>query len=489
MKVLAFVLGSLLLLPAVGYAGQAGVVRADQPHPPIPFSLDEVHVWIDRAHPLLRGAGAERTIARGKILKALGAFDPNLVNDMELERFIPGADPGRSTQTVGFNDTLVEALTPWGFRGSAGFRQAIGDARIPDLSFGSHNQQLVLGGFLPLLRGLMVNPERAELQRSELAVPRAEIKIAQTRQDLFLAAAHQFWEWVAAAKMLDVQKRAVVVAEDRFKQVEESAKAGALAAIDATEAGQEVHRRREVAVAARRLLEQEQFKLSMFLWENGSPTTPPIDRVPDFPVERGMPIAGDVMAHKLRAMSERPEIKEIDVEAKINNIDLALAKNNLLPSLDLEAAPSRTPEKFVLGLGYRFGIELRVPLWQRRGRGEVLQAQGQAERLVMAQRFREKQVVVDVDNALSAIERARERMEEATEALRLAEIVEEGERFRFGVGASTVMFVNIRERNTIDSENQVVRAKAEYYKALALYQWSIGAWAKNPLAPMSAMYR
>lgn len=489
MKVLAFVLGSLLLLSAVGYAGQAGEVRADQPHPSIPFSLDEVHVWIDRAHPLLRGAGAERTIARGKMLKALGAFDPNLVNDTEVERFILSSDPSRGPQTVGFNDTVVEALHPWGFRGSAGFRQAIGDARIPDLSFGSDNHQLILGGFLPLLRGLMVNPERAELQRSELAVPRAEIKIAQTRQDLFLAAAHQFWEWVAAAKLLDIQKRAVAVAEDRFKQVEESAKAGALAAIDVTEAGQEVHRRREVAVAARRLLEQEQFKLSMFLWENGSPTTPPIDRVPDFPEERGMPIAGDVMAHKLRAISERPEVKEIDVEAKINNIDLALAKNNLLPSLDLEAAPARQPEKFVLGLGYRFGLELRFPLWQRRSRGEVLQAQGHAERLVMAQRFREKQVVVDVDNALSAIERARERMEEATEALRLAEIVEEGERFRFGVGASTVLFVNLRERNTIDSENQVVRAKAEYYKALALYQWAIGAWAKNPLAPMSVTYR
>ena len=490
MRILSLVFGWLFIMPVVIYAGQPKEMPAAKPLPPIAFSLEELHSRIDRTHPLLRGAGAERTIARGKILKALGAFDPTLVNDTQLERFIPRADPSKETQTVGYNDTLVEALTPWGFRGAAGFRQAIGEARIPDLSFGGgSSQQVVLGGFLPLLRGLMINPERAELQRSELADPLAEIKIAQTRQGLFLAAAHQFWEWVAAAKLLDVQKRAVAVAEDRFKQVEELAKAGAAAAIDATEAGHEVHRRREVAVAARRLLEQEQFKLSMFIWENGSPTTPPIDRVPDFPAERGVPTAGDVMAHKLRAMAERPEVKEIEVEAKINNIDLALAKNNLLPSLDFEAAPARSPEKFVLGLGYRFGVELRFPLLQRRSRGEVLQAQGQAERLVMAQRFREKQVVVDVDNALSAIERARERMEEATEALRLAEIVEEGERFRFGVGASSVLFVNLRERNTIDSENQVVRAKAEYAKALALYQWAIGAWAQNPLAPMSVMYR
>ena len=489
MKVLAFVLGWLLLLPVIGETGQAKELSTATSLPPIPLSLDELHSRIDRTHPLLRGAGAEKTIARGKMLKALGAFEPTLVNDTELERFIPSSDPGKGTQTVGYNDTLVEVLHSSGFRGSAGFRQAIGDARIPDLSFGDGSRQVVLGGFLPLLRGLMINPERAELQRSELAAPRADIKIAQTRQDLFLAAAYQFWEWVAAAKLLDVQKRALAVAQDRYKQVEERASAGAVAAIDVTEAGQEVHRRREVAITARRLLEQEQFKLSMFLWDNGSPTIPPLDRVPDFPVARQMPTADDVMRHKLQAMSERPEVKELEVEAKINNIDLALAKNNLLPSLDLEAAPARAPEKFVLGLGYRFGVELRFPLLQRRSRGEVLQAQGQAERLVMAQQYRENQVVVDVDNALSAIERARERMEEASQARRLAEIVEEGEHFRFNVGSSSVLFVNLRERNTIDAENQVVRAKVEYHKSLALYQWAIGAWGQSPIQALPVMYR
>ena len=489
MKILSFIFGWLLIVPSVTYAGQARDMPAEQSLPLISFSLDELHSRIDRTHPLLRGAGAERTIARGKMLKALGSFEPTLVNDTELERFISSADPGKGTQTVGYNDTLVEALHPLGFRGSAGFRQAIGDARIPDLSFGNGNQQVILGGYLPLLRGLMINPERAELQRSELANPLAEIKIAQTRQGLFLAAAHQFWEWVSAAKLVDIQKRAVAVAEARYKQVEERAKAGVIAPIDVTEAGQEVHRRREVAIAARRLLEQEQFKLSMFLWENGSPTIPPIDRVPEFPAARQALTAGEITAHKLEAMKDRPEVKELEVEARINNIDLALAKNNLLPSLDLEAAPARSPEKFVLGLGYRFGVELRFPLLQRRSRGEVLHAQGQAERLVMAQQYRENQVLVDVDNALSAIERARERIEEASQALRLVEIVEEGERYRFSVGSSSVLFINLRERNTIDSQSQVVRAKAEYYKALALYQWAIGAWAKSPSEAMRVSYR
>jgi outer membrane protein TolC len=457
--------------------------------PPIPLSVDEIHAWIDRSHPLLKGAGTEKVMARGKMLKALGAFEPTVVNDTELERFISSSNPERGTQTAGFNDTLVEARHPWGFRYSAGVRQAIGDAQIPDLSFNNGNSQVLLGGFFPLLKGLMVNPENAELQRSELADPRADVRIAQTRQDLFLAAATQFWDWAAAVKFLEVQRRAVGVAEDRFRQVEGRAKAGAVAPLDVVEANQEVQRRREVAIAAQRFVEQEQLKLSMFLWEKNAPVLPPIERAPEFPAQVLIPTPETIKAHKIQAKADRPEIKEIDIEAKLNNIDLELAKNNLLPSLDAEAAPARQPEKFVLGLGYRFGLELRIPILQRKSRGEVLEAQGKADRFVLTQKFREQQVVIDVDNALSAIERAKERITAAVESLRLAKTLEEGERFRFSLGATSVLFVNLRERNSVDSEGQVIRAKADYQKALALYQWSIGAWGKSIPSSVPVMYR
>ncbi|MBA5866626.1 MAG: TolC family protein [Nitrospira sp. CR1.3] len=458
--------------------------------PPIPLSVDEIHAWIDRSHPLLKGAGTEKIMARGKMLKALGAFEPVFINDTELERFISSSNPELGSQSKGFNDSIVEARHPWGFRGAAGIRGVInGPAKIPDLGFANGTGQVILGGFFPLLKGLMVNPENAELQRSELADPRADIKIAQTRQDLFLAAATQFWDWVAAVRFAEVQRRAVGVADDRFKQVEGRAKAGAVAPLDVVEANQEVQRRREVAIAAQRFVEQEQLKLSMFLWENGAPSMPSSERAPSFPSQMLVPTPETVKAHKLQARAERPEVKEIGIEAKLNNIDLELAKNNLLPSLDAEAAPARAPEKFVLGLGYRFGIELKIPILQRKSRGEVLEAQGKADRFVLTQRFREQQVVIDVDNALSAIERAKERISAAVESLRLAKTLEDGERFRFGLGATSVLFVNLRERNSVDSEGQVIRAKADYQKALALYQWAIGSWGKSEAAAIPVIYR
>ncbi|MDP3597738.1 MAG: hypothetical protein Q8S75_12160, partial [Nitrospirota bacterium] len=74
-------------LPVVLLLGSIGLcpfpTSAEEPMkskslPPIPLSVDEIHAWIDRSHPLLRGAGTEKTMARGKMLKALGAFEPTL---------------------------------------------------------------------------------------------------------------------------------------------------------------------------------------------------------------------------------------------------------------------------------------------------------------------------------------------------------------------------------------------------------------------------
>ena len=79
----------LILSIGVGSLMAAEPTVSGRTLPPIPLTLDEVLAWVDRAHPLLKGAGTEKIVAKGKLLRALGAFEPTLVNDTEVERFIP----------------------------------------------------------------------------------------------------------------------------------------------------------------------------------------------------------------------------------------------------------------------------------------------------------------------------------------------------------------------------------------------------------------
>jgi outer membrane protein TolC len=458
-----------------------------------PLTIEEVLARIELTHPLLRATGLERTQARAKILKALGAWEPTLKNITEAARIqIWNFLLYDHVATGGFNDTKLEVGHPWGFRVLGGIRNGFGDRTImgtppqsggtvgliPDLQLFYPQQQIIVGGSFHLLRGLMINDEYAEFQQAELAGPQAEIKVAQKRQDLYLAGAVQYWDWQVAVKQADVVKRALAVAEERLVQVEGLAKGGKAAPLDVIEANQEVQNRREAAIAAQRKVEYEQYKLSLFLWENNEPVTPRPEWAPEFQGETPLPTEEEVAAYKVEAKEDRPEVRDLYIEAKKNNIDLKLAKNYLLPKFDFDGGRMDAPADWIVGVGYRYGAQFAMPLFQREGRGKVMAAEAEQQQLVLKQLYTEQQVSIDVDNWLSAIVRARDRVRAATEALRLAKTLEEGERKRFNLGASSVLFVNLRERNVVETAYQLYRAQADYAVARGGMLWARGVLSK-----------
>ena len=438
------------------------------------LTLQAVLARVEKGHPLLRGSQTQKMVAGGKLLSALGKFEPNLVNDWELERLIKDG----KTTSVGFNDTFVEMRHPWGIKGFAGFRAGIGDVEVADLAVNTSNQPL-LGIALPLLRGLITNPDHAELKKSSLADRQADLEIQQTRQDLYLGAATQYWNWVAAWKFMDLQKKTVVVAEARAIQLTKQARVGARAQFDVTEANQEVQRRQDRLIKAERHVDQEQYKLALFLWEDNKLVIPEHSAAPSFPSvspEQGFKPSEQ---EKRRAWAVRPEVQLVNLEAEFNHIDLEVAENNFLPNLTAEAQPTRKPGEFVLGLGYRFGVQLSIPFLQREARGDQLQMKGKAQRLKFLQLYRHQQVTIDMANAQSAITRAQERIQVSQKAFQLAQELERGERTRFKMGATSLVFVNLRERNVLQAAEGWLTAMADYQKALALYQWAIGAWVNG----------
>ena len=454
-----------------------------------PLTIGEVLARIELTHPLLRAQGAERTKARAKILKALSAWEPQVKNYTQFERFttwnLTTAFDIPSQHNIGYADSTVQVGHPWGFTVEGGLRSGFGDrdtinriALPPDLRATYHKQHFYYGGLIHFLRGFMVNEENAEFQKAELAGPQAEIKVAQKRQDLYLAGAVQYWDWQVAVKQAEIVKRALGVAEERLVQVEGLAKGGKVAPLDVVEANQEVQKRREAAIAAQRKVEYEQYKLSLFLWENGEPVTPRPEWAPEFQGETPLPTNEEVAGYKVEAKDVRPEVRDLYIEAKINNIDIKLAKNKLLPLLDLEGGPTKAGADWVVGLGYRVGLHLEVPVFQREGRGKVMAAEVNQQQLALKQLYAEQQVSFDVDNWLSAQVRARDRVAAATEALRLAKTLEEGERTRFNMGSSTVLFVNLRERHVVESAYQLYRAQADYAVARGGMLWARGVLAK-----------
>ena len=511
MAALFFVI--LLLLPTAVLAEPGIDLSAgkDQSARTEPLTIGEVLARIELTHPLLRATGVERTQARAKILKALGAWEPLFKNTTRASRIqaYNFLYPNQIA-TGGFNDTKLELGHPYGFRITAGIRNGFGDRQItsvlPEPNTGSGGfeagtigyvpdplgfyglQQMIFGGEFHLLRGFMMNDELAEYQKAELAAPMAEVKVAQKRQDLYLAGAIQYWDWQVAVKQAEVQKQNLAVAEARSTQIEGRAKAGKVSPLDVVEIKQEVQRRREAAIAAQRQVEYEQYKLSLFLWENGEPVTPRPEWAPEFQGETPLPTEEDIATAKAEAKADRPEVRALYVEALMNNVDLKLAKNYLLPKFDFNGGRMEAPADWIVGVGYRVGYQFAMPLFQREGRGKVLYAEADQQQLVLKQLYTEQQVSVDVDNWLSAIVRARDRVKAATEAYRLAKTLEEGERKRFDLGATTIIFVNLREQNAVEAAYELYRAQYDYVLARGGLLYARGALSKPVADTVLAQY-
>jgi len=470
---LSCLLAATALLGSSPSASLAGETRRTPFVENQPLRLHTVLFLVETEHPLLHGTRTQKLAAQGKLLKALGAFEPTLVNDWELERLVKDGQ----TKSVGFNDTLVQLRHPWGLRGFAGWRTGIGNVEVADLGIRRTNQPL-LGIVLPLLRGLGTNPEQGELEKSKLAEQEANLTIQQTRQDLYLGAATQYWKWVAAWKSVALRQEALEVAKVRLRQLTRQAEAGAVAEFDVTEAHQEVQRRLENVIKATREAEQEQFKLSLFVWNNGIPIPFNLQVIPDLPPLPSTPVAQNLKADVELAQQRRPEILQVILEAARNHIDLGVAKNNFLPDLQAEAEPTRKPGEFVLGLGYRFGVQLSFPFLQQDATGQKLQLEAKAEQLRWIQQYRLQEVSVDIDNARSGLLRAEERIQAGSQALIYARSLVKGETTRFKMGATNLLFVNLRERNVVDAEVAYIQAQVEYHQAHAFYLWAIGHWTQ-----------
>ena len=497
----------LTLLPTIAFAESSTIAPSAATASAVrtaPLTIEEVLARIELTHPLLRATGLYRTEARAKVLKTLGAWEPKLRNELEYDRYqtfnLTNVSGAPNHLNAGYNDTFLKVGHPWGWEIFGGIRNGFGDhatlmgqnvlnpsdrnvqspaVAVPqDLQLFYPQQMAIIGGKFNLLRGFMVNDEYAAFQQAEISGPQAEVKVAQKRQDLFLAGAVQYWDWQVAVKQAEVQQKNLAVAEARFSQYEGRAKAGTVAPLDVVEVGQEVQRRREAAIAAQRKVEYEQYKLSLFLWENGEPVIPRPELAPEFTGETPLPTEEDIAGAKVSAREDRPEVRELSIEIQMNSIQLKLAKNSLLPKLTIEGGPAFGSIYWIGGIGYRVGTFFSMPLFNREARGKVAHAEAEQERLTYEIWNKEQQVSIDVDNWMSAIVRARDRVRAATEAYRLAKVLEEGERRRFDMGATNILFVNTRERNAVEAAYELYRAQYDYVLARGGLLWAKGALSK-----------
>ncbi len=116
---------------------------------------------------------------------------------------------------------------------------------------------------------------------------------------------------------------------------------------------------------------------------------------------------------------------------------------------------------------YTIGLTISLPFKNKTAEANLAGAEIAKQRLEAQIRSLEQSIIVEVRNAVQAVETARQRVIAARRARENAEIQLEGERKLFQAGRSTTFLLFQRENALANARNAEIRAETDYKKALA----------------------
>ena len=443
-----------------------------------PLALEEVLLSVEANYPLLRAVEQERALAGGRLVSSLGAFDLNLMNGVEGQ----GTTYDNLRTTVGASRGL-----PFGGLGAfAGYRSGLGD--FPTYNLGQKTAdggEFRAGLSIPLLRDRVIDRPRANVQQARLDIAIAEPVIERQRLDFQRSAARVYWNWVAAGKRLKVADNQVKLAADRDEQLKARVEVGPVANIERIDNQQNIALRNGVLVQAQRGFQQATVELSLFLRDaSGAPTLAGADRLPEFPGIH--PVDANTFDSSLRtAFENRPEPRRLGLQRQRALVELRLAENQTLPTLNAVVAASqdvgygRSSLSGANGLDrttVSAGLAFQLPVQRREARGRILQSHAQLVQIEQQLRYAEDLVRADVQDTFSALERAFEFHDQAEKRVELARLVARAEREQLRLGRSDVLRVTLREQVAFDAEVVEIGAKQDYFRALADFKAALGIW-------------
>lgn len=463
------------------------------------LKLNEVFDKIESFHPSLRSSELNEQSAQAALLEARSSFVPKILSrPLLLEEYLN--EDYKRKRAFTFSGELIWQ-SPFGLEIIAGMRstskpilsedglnymnsKAVFDSIKKVKMLGFTDDDATIAFRMPILRGLLLDEPRADLQRAKLLTPRAELSIRQKRAELYKKAGEKYWDWVEAGLQYKVAKKLIELARERAQGIKDRVDSGASPPIDYVEIEGQIKSREENLAKSLRSFQKEAIGLSIYLWENEFGfLTPEENNLPIF-IPPPISVPESIWKEHLKiSTASRPEFALLQLENQEEKINLRLARQELLPVVDLEVLPTQDLNRFDNGTNIRGSINFEMPLAPLKARGKILKSQTNLQKNALAQNLLQAQITNEVRDALSYLETSRERVLAAQEALNKIGQLAEGEEMRFNFGGSSLFLVNAREISAAEAENKVLEALADHQKAIVNYRYAVGEWSIPEFAP------
>lgn len=461
-----------LLLPLISFGSEK------------PLLLPEVLASVKKQYPPFLAALIDQDIAKGRIRQALGSFDLNL--NSGGAKSLAGPNNGTAGYAI-----LDQPFPFWGGNVYGGYTSyadyyLLSSGYLPNYnknnSIGDSAGVGLVGIKIPLLRDGVIDERRAKLWQAKIDQELADPVILRQYLDFVRAATISYYTWMASGQRLNLTEELLRIAQDRDSAIAEQVKRGAAAPIVQVNNQQMVVSREIALVVAKRRFQASAIELSLFYrtLESAQPIIASRERVPKIFPPQPLPEESRMRADLAKAVFQRPEMRRIELLLKKADIDQRLAKNTLLPNLDvglLAAQPAFYGQTELEGL-----VQFKMPLQQREAEGRVEVADSALSRLNLEKQFTRDRIVADVRDAFVAVDAAHQALKKTHRNVDLARQLQSAEYERLKLGATDLLNLQIREQFTFDAEMLEVEAHADYFRAQANYDAAIAADAPTTFA-------
>ena len=442
------------------------------------LTLPQVVASVRATYPLLEVAIREQQVAAGKETAAWGEFDLQ-VKSYGITEPLGFYNPHRAL--VLLDQPLYSGGSLFGgYRVGRGPFQPWYKERETD-----DGGEFALGVSVPLLKDRAIDQRRSEVTQTALARAAVDPAVRSQLLDYVRLASQIYWEWVAAGRSLEAQRSLLRLAQLRVSQIDERVRSGDLERIVQLNNGQLIAARETKLIETQRKLQASAIKLSLFYRDSlGQPVLPDPAQLPaDFP-EHTRPDPRQIDQDIATAIGARPEFVELDLLSQRVSVELAYAENLLLPKLEALVDASQDVGGKASSIGDKSPFELEaglfgeLPLQRREAWGKIEAARGKLAQIRAKQEYVANKVTAEVQDAISALTAAADRIERARTNVDLALKTQALGELAFDAGDIDLIALNIYEQAVTDAQLLLIAAEADFFIAQADYR---AALAEDPL--------
>lgn len=424
-------------------------------------------------HPIAKQANIKVEKANAALLSARGGFDPTIELDASRKTF--------DGKNYYFN-TNPEFKLPTRIGGmdiKAGLEDNGGLFLNNQITRG---QSSYLGLEMPLLKGLLIDQRRANLQQASLFTQQSEQDKLKMQNDLLFDAYNAYWQWAGSYKLFSVYKQFVQISLDRFRLVKLAYQNGDRALIDTIEALTQVQQFQLLQADAKAKLVNAQLELANFLWnENDAAYLLNDNLVPDT-VQFQLYLAVEDPEQLInRANTENPTLRSLAFELEALEVQRKLKFQSLLPSLNIKANLLNQGYNVMKDFGgallqnnYVWGVQFKIPIFLREGQGAYKQAKLKIAETNYELNAKQWSTANKIRSYYAESILLKEQIAAAQQAYNGYTALLKAETLRFQNGESSLFLLNTRENKVIETAEKLIQLRAKYLKASYGISWAAG---------------